>query len=125
MAAAIQRARIDSWNEFARLYGVNGKTRIEAVIANPFNFEGKNVAIYTSFQRMLSRDTAIFGSVMGPSFVVSGVLPNFSNGLPVILVVKVMGMKDQVADLRYSGVYFCTDLACSTVLDQHGNPPVE
>ena len=113
-----QKARAQRWSEFASKYGVHGLTSIDPVRVNPFIYEGKTVAIHTFFRRMVSRDAAEFGSMMSPSFTVSGVSPNqfTSADRPTILAIKVMGMKDQVPDLKFLGVHFCEDNACSDML---------
>ena len=70
---------------------------LEQLSTNPFVYSGKKVLIKTTFQTMLSRDTALFGSDPEESVLVSGLPPDrFTHkGDSVLLVGRVQG-KDYV-----------------------------
>lgn len=77
-------------------YHVKEFAWFEQLVANPFEFEGRNVATVVQFDKMFSRDTALFSSGntnCAYSIMVSGIRKrtHFDAFAGLILVLKGMG----------------------------------
>jgi hypothetical protein len=114
--ARIIKGNTDS---FESAYGVQQWVSRNELIANPFVFKDKIVAVQNWFIQAVSENEAIFANYCGlacdPIFVTNVPVATLRNGEAVILAVKVLGMKKSpmtgvsVPDLQLVGMYHCKD----------------
>lgn len=121
-----EAARQRRWNEFARKNGVQELVKASDLFRNPFLYQGKTVAVWVAFERMMTANSAIF--VHGDRiFVVSNiptgtykserenndVLAAIVVGMTEVKGMPPFGAPTQVPNLRFVDVYFCDVRDCS------------
>ncbi len=119
--SAIVRREADFRARNGNATGVPGP----ALLANPFQFEGRNVSVYAVFHTMISRNQAIFR--VGGSYIAVSNFPStqFSGTAFTLLAGRVLGRTNiqlpvlgmtSVPHLSYIGVHVCPDAQCSDVI---------
>jgi hypothetical protein len=124
-AAATRSAIVRREAEFRARNGNAIGVAGPALLANPFQFEGRNVSVYAVFDTMISRNQAIFR--VGGSYIAVSNFPStqFSSSAVTLLAGRVLGRTNlqfpilgvtSVPHLSFIGVHVCPDTACSDVL---------
>ncbi len=115
-----EKARAETWDKFVQKYGVHKITSKKEVMVNmhvnPFAYEGKTVAIYANLKRMVSPDTGVFGDI-DFNIIASSIPRNlFTSRNTVVLVGRVLGLKEGMPHLNFVGAHFCKAPRCSDIL---------
>lgn len=111
-----EAARQGRWNDFVRKYGIQEMIEANALMVNPFVYQGKTVAIHTNFLRMVSPDTGLFAN---GNIIASGLPRDLMRTQSVVVLVgRVTGTTGQAPQLKFVGVHFCKDYGCSDLLAQ-------
>ena len=126
--AAEERKKAEArkrFDEFVKKYGVKDWPSMKKFSANPFIYEGKTVAIVSSFETMISATEGIFEK-NGEPFLVSKIPKGlFSSKTKVFIAGRVLGKKEiklpilgtvLVPHLKFVGVHFCKDWRCSDII---------
>ena len=115
-----EKARAETWDKFVQKYGVHKITSKKEVMVNmhvnPFAYQGKTVAIYANLKRMVSPDTGVFGDI-DFNIIASSIPRNlFTSRNTVVLVGRVLGLKEGMPHLKFVGAHFCKAPRCSDFL---------
>jgi len=100
-------------NQFANKYGVQVFPNQNDLTTNPFNFEGKTVAIVVVLQQMSTATTGVFSRAGGgghPDYVVSGIPTGTFHGPDyVVLAGRVVGRdaQNRLVQLKFIGMQPC------------------
>ena len=126
VAQVIEKAEARKrFDEFVKKYGVKEWPSKDALFANPFVYEGRTIAIVSSFDTMLSPTQGVL-EVGGDPVIVSKIPKGlFSSKAKVVIAGRVLGKKEiklpvlgtvLVPHLKFVGVHFCKDWRCSGII---------
>ena len=99
--------------------------RPSELVANPFNYEGKVVAVMASFNSMQARDTALMMTAGEPIVVSRIPVGTFTTRAAIVVAGRVEGKVEtrlpmlgivSVPHLRFEGLHMCRDERCSEIV---------
>ena len=123
--AAEERLRQDKrnrLNKFAAQFRNLEWGNVDRLMANPFNYESKTIGLHAYFNRMLTPTVGVFGDAIVFRDIPRG---TFTEKAEILIIGQVLGNTDlelplvgkqKVPELRFRGVYFCKQSACSEIL---------
>lgn len=110
-----------NYDNFNKKYKIQHWLTIDDLKVNPFIYEGKRVAIETTFEKMITAEKAIFGDDVIASDIPKGL---FSKQASIILAGKVLGNEAVktpfggevlLPHLKFIGAYFCETWGCRDI----------